>query len=503
MTLPVESCGSRVPSLSLFPPGDDIDYALADGVLDWLDAIGMTLFPWQQDVLRRALGRRGPKWAAYEVDLIVPRQNGKNEILIALELAAVSLLGVRLVVHSAHEALTAAKHFNRFREFAFDDSPSYRPEIAKLFPNTKTRGFYTANGKEHIQFANGATIDFRTRTKQAGRGFSAELVVLDEAFNLPPKSVGSLQYTLRAKRNPQFWKTSSAAHAGSVVLQADRKRALEPDPADTRFLYMEWGNEQGCDPSSPETWLRSNPSVGHEAPGFGLELQTFRNEYASARHDEALLEEFVREVCGVPDPPVGSDMNHPVDLDLWPTLKAATSHPEANKTWALAVSPDRRWASIGKSGHNSEGKPHVEWMHHRAGTGWIVETIAAEFAEHRTPIRIHKSGPEGSFIAPLRAAGVDVVEVSSSEVAQATGQLIDAANSGQLAHLGQPSLDKALNGAEVRTSSDGAMLWSQRNSSVEITPLIAVTVALGGVPVLEPVYAGNYFYDLDELEDDE
>ncbi len=96
-------------------------------------------------------------------------------------------------------------------------------------------------------------------------------------------------------------------------------------------------------------------------------------------------------------------------------------------------------------------------------------------------MRIHKSGPEAAFIAPLRERGVEVIEVTTAEVAQATGQLIDAANAGQLVHLGQPSLDKALRGAVLRLSSDGASVWSQRSSSVEITPLVAVTVALGGV----------------------
>lgn len=501
MTLPPESYGSPVPNLALHPPGD-LDYDLADGVLEWLDAVGMTLFPWQQDVLRRALARRGRKWAAYEVDLVVPRQNGKNEILVALELAAANLLGVRLIIHSAHEAMTAAKHFERFRELINPDSPSYRPEIDKLFPRTKQRGFYTANGKEHIEFANGARIDFKTRTKNAGRGFSAPLVVLDEAFNLPPKAVGSLQYTVRAKPNAQFWKTSSAAHADSVVLHNDRKRALSPSEDDTRFLYMEWGNEAGCDPSDPAVWLQSNPSIGWTAPGFALELQTFRNEYASSRLEPELLREFVREVCGVPESPDADNHHHPIPPDVWAALANEHSVPVSHEQWALAVSEDRRWASIGVAGRNAEGKLHVEWMHHRAGTAWIVNTVVAGWEAQRVPIRIHKGGPEASFIAPLRERGVEVVEVASTEVAQATGQMIDAANAGDLVHKDQPSLTKALMAAEVRTSTDGASLWSERKSSIEITPLRAVTVALGGVPVATPVFTGNPFTSLDDWEDD-
>jgi phage terminase large subunit-like protein len=49
---------------------------------------GLVLDPWQRFVLEAGLRRRGGKWAAFEVCLIVARQNGKGAVLEALELAA-------------------------------------------------------------------------------------------------------------------------------------------------------------------------------------------------------------------------------------------------------------------------------------------------------------------------------------------------------------------------------------------------------------------------------
>lgn len=476
MTLLAESlCGSRTPTRLRLPAGD-LDYSLADEVLSWVDSIGMTLFDWQKDCLRRGLAVSGRKWAAYEVDLVVPRQNGKNELLVALELAAVAVLRKRLVVHSAHEAATAQKHFGRFQELA-----ERLPEVEKLLPATKTQGFYTANGKEHISFRNGAVIDFRTRTRKAGRGFSSDLVVLDEAFELPPAAVGSLMYTLRARKNPQIWKTSSAAHANSNVLHADRKRADADDPNDSRFLYMEWGNDEGTDPSDPAVWARSNPSMGLVAPGFALEPQTFQNEYSSARHDPELLAEFVREICGVPEPPLG-EVARIIDPTLWSLLADERSKVASHDAWALAVTPDRKFASIGLAGRRSDGRVHVECVW-RQPTAGALEKVVEVWKAKKLPLRIHRSGAEGSFIPPLLEAGVEVVEVTSADVAQATGQFIDAANSDGLRHLDQSSVNKALSGAVLRPQPDGASLWWQRGSSVEISPLVAVTVALGGVPV--------------------
>jgi hypothetical protein len=100
---------------------------------------------------------------------------------------------------------------------------------------------------------------------------------------------------------------------------------------------------------------------------------------------------------------------------------------------------------------------------------------------HGFAVRIQSGSPADSFIGPLREAGVDVVEVSTREVAQATGQFIDACLNDGLRHLDQLSLEIALRGAELRTSGD-AQLWGRRVSRVDISPLVAVTVALGGVP---------------------
>jgi hypothetical protein len=103
------------------------------------------------------------------------------------------------------------------------------------------------------------------------------------------------------------------------------------------------------------------------------------------------------------------------------------------------------------------------------------------FEKWRTPLRIDKTSPAGAFIAPFREAGVEVVETSTIDHAQACGQFIDAAVNGGLRHLGQLSLDGAVAGAVLRMAGD-AEVWGRRSSKVDITPLVAVTLALGGIP---------------------
>jgi hypothetical protein len=479
MTLQAELlCGSSTPTRSKYPVGD-FDFALADDVLSWLDSIGMTLFDWQRSVLRHALAidERG-KWAAYEVDLIVPRQNGKNEILVALELASVHVLRKRLVVHSAHEAATAAKQMARIDELA-----DQLPEVARLLPLTKTRGMHVANGKEHIRFRNGAVLDLKTRTRKAGRGFSADLVVLDEAFELSAQAVGSLMYTLRARRNPQMWKTSSAPHANSNILHADRERAEHPDVDDSRFLYMEWGNDADCDPNSPQSWARSNPSLGMVAPGFALELQTFRNEWAGAKGDPETAAEFIREVCGVPEMPAGAGSS-PIPLDVWESLTDGNSMAtDASIRLALDVGRDRKFSTFAVAGHRADALGHVAVRDRRPGTDWVLARGAELAAGHKTPVIIVKGSPAASFIDEFERAGVAVDVMSPGEYAEACGRFIDATRgeAPQLRHRGDTALRAALAAVAVKDVGDGAVAWGRKSSSTDITALTACTVAWGRV----------------------
>jgi phage terminase large subunit-like protein len=75
---------------------------------------GPDLDPWQEFVLAHALGERADgKWAAFEVGVMVSRQNGKGAILEARELAGLFLLGERLIIHSAHQFDTSLEAFRR------------------------------------------------------------------------------------------------------------------------------------------------------------------------------------------------------------------------------------------------------------------------------------------------------------------------------------------------------------------------------------------------------
>jgi hypothetical protein len=64
-------------------------------------------------------------------------------------------------------------------------------------------------------------------------------------------------------------------------------------------------------------------------------------------------------------------------------------------------------------------------------------------------------------------------------------------NASSLRHRGDAALRSAIVGATFRHTGD-ADLWSRRSSKVDITPLVAGTLAVGGVPdvvTTKPVFA--------------
>lgn len=457
--------GSQTPRLWSSPEGV-ASKAPGEAAIRQATAAGLHLDEWQQHVLREGLGVRADgKWAAFSVCVIVPRQNGKGAILEALAMAALFQFDLEYIVWTAHQMKTAKQGFQRLWSHIRKTPDLYRQVERPRFGNDD-RG---------IDLKDGRQIRFIARGGGSGVGFTADLVILDEAMSLGADVMADLLPTLSAVPNPQIWYTSSAPHEDSEQLHAVRRRGLAG--TDPRLAFFEWSvDKDSADPRSEVAWAQANPAYPHRVDREAIEAEW--NEF-NADVDPRM---FMRERLSVPDEPAGEFQV--IAADVWNACLDKSSTIASHDQWALAVSPERDWASIGIAGRNAAGKLHVERLKlvTPAGTSWVVAKCVEIWQAKKVPIRIHKSGPESAFIVPLRERGVEVVEVSSAEFAQATGQLIDAANARDLAHIGQASLDKSLRGAALRIGGDGASMWSQRNSSVEITPLVAVTVAAGGVP---------------------
>lgn len=467
--------GEQRPRVCLVPDGDHWETARV--AIEVCALAGLELDDWQQWFLSASLVELDDgRWAAGECGLVVPRQNGKGSVEEGRELTGLFAIDEeRLIIHSAHEQATSSEHQRRLLDL-IESVPEFDQKVLRA-PRGK--------GMEAIELRDGSRILFKTRTGGGGRGLTGDLVVFDEAMILPETAVGALGPTMAARSmfgNPQLWYAGSsvdqrnAAHDG-VVLSRVRSRALR---GAARLLYAEWSAE-GDDPSKVEEGVRSDPRVWAQAnPGMGIRISQAHIDTECT----GLLgvRTFVVERLGVGDWPDPEEGGAQIIADAdWDALEDQDSCRAGGVCFCFDVSPDRRNASVAVAGHREDGLRHAEITRSDAGTAWVVPYLQGLSERHDDAVFVcDDRGPAASLIPDLLNAGVDVQTFNATEHARACGAFVDAVAEREFRHLGDPKLKAALKGAGQRPLGD-AWAWSRKSSSVDISPLVAVTLALWGV----------------------
>jgi hypothetical protein len=457
--------GSETPRIWTYPPSVG---SAGDDIADFCAANGLVLDPWQRLALRTAMGERADgRWAAGEVGITVPRQNGKGSILEAREIGGLFLLGERSILHTAQQFRTCTDAFKRVK-MVIDGSPDLSRRVRKVMNSPIEKS---------IELETGAKLAFIARGPNAGRGLTrTDLLVFDEAYDLTDAEMEALVPTMTTAPNPQVWFTSSAGKAHSVVLSGIRRRGIEGSDS---LAYMEWSvpqpgyGEPLPDASDPELLAMANPALGSRVtPEFlAMERGIFAtNPQGLARERLGVFDEVEGD-----EPPV-------IPGGAWADQEDAESAPSdpVGVCFAVAVSQDREWSVIASSGRREDGDLHVEIVESRRGSRWLVDRIA-ELRDRWQPcaIVVNPAGPEGSLIADLEAAGVEVVEPSSRDLGQAFGMFFDGVMvERNLWHRPDELLRIAVEAARSRRLMD-AKTWDQRGST-DISPVVAATNALWG-----------------------
>jgi phage terminase large subunit-like protein len=301
---PQSVLGDQRPRLQWVPPSVESE---GERVAELAEAAGLHLDDWERWVLDQGLGRTGDgKWAAFETALIVARQNGKGAVLEALELAALFLddFGVDLILHSAHEFKTASEAFRRIQS-RIENNSSFKRRVRQV---------YLQRGAESIELKNGKRLRFIARSGGSGRGFSADLVILDEAYELGDAAMAALLPTLSARPNPQIWYTSTAGFPTSTQLGLVRSRALRG--GDPSLAFFEWSADpDDYDAADPRCWAQANP-------GMGIRITP---EYIAKERAALSPPEFARERLSIGDYPSEGGGWETISADAW----SACAVPEA------------------------------------------------------------------------------------------------------------------------------------------------------------------------------
>jgi hypothetical protein len=445
--------------------------------------------PEQRILLDGAFGLdRSGKPAAFAVVVIAPRQNLKTGFLKQYSLGQLFVVSQHLsrrdaqdwlMVWSSHE-FTTAEAALRDLESLIEGSP----DLARMVKRT-SRGFLAKHGAVPvIELKNGARCVFKTRTKGGGRGLSGNKTILDEAFAVQAGQAGALLPIMLARPGAQVLWASSACRPESAVLwdQVVRGRA-----GARRMLYAEW-----CAPPPAEACrLGERCTHGREVRGCGCDdLDLIRGVHSAITRGRIDIqtvvdlrslppEEYCREIMGWHNDVVGSTMI--MSLAKWSLLADEKSGLTSVSAFGVAVSHDRKWASIGAAGpaKSAIGRTHLELVDRRPGVDWVVERCKELAKTHRrVPFVVDDHGPAASLIKALKQARVPLMTTSTGEYADATEQFLDGVVGELFTHGPDEVIQDAVDAVQPRPMGDRFVLG--RKASGDITALEGPMLAAWG-----------------------
>jgi hypothetical protein len=433
-------------------------------------------------------------WAATEVGIIVPRQNGKGAILEALVIWWLLTQKSALILWSAHEFKTAREAFLRVKAL-FENS--------SLIKHVKPNGIRVGKGEEAIEMGTcceshrDTRLRFVARSQISGRGFSGDLIVLDEAFALTDDQMASLMPTLSARKHMQIWYTSSAPLLISTVL---KRLCIQGRAGASELAYLEWCADKHDALDDKEAWRKANPAMGYRI------TESFTQKELDRLDDE----DFQRERLGVW---LEDEFETVIDLQIWKSLITTDESPGEPVALAIDVEPDRRFSAICAASRQDDGTMLLEVIDVLPGTAWVVPRLEKLIEKHEPcVVVIDSSSPATSLIPALEEAGLKVtkepepgdeeiiVKTTLPELVQACGLFYDAVigiDPGTVVtedgdeieisiqgvrHMDDSDLNVAVEGAAKRPLGD-AWAWSRKSSEANIAPLVAVTLAVYGLAV--------------------
>lgn len=481
------------------------DTTLGFDVIDFArDILHIELLPWQKWFCIHAfevidLPDGTWRFRFRTVILLVGRQCGKTTLGTVVALYFMYQLCVGLVLGTAQDVSNAEDIWALAVEMA-----QANDDLAEQIKHV----WYT-NGAKRLQLIGNRDYRVKAANRKAGRGKSADLVLLDELREHQTwDAYAALSKTGMARRNALLLCMSNAGDGTSVVLRHFRIRAHrmlgDPDGIvaalgdsdvtvdesaldDTALAIFEWSAAPDMPIDSPLAWAQGSPALG-----YTIDLSTMRAACADDPEDVFKTECLCQWVTSTVAPPF--------PIGAWEAGKDDSSEiaPESPLFFGADVAADRLHASIAVCGKRADGSWHVELAEYRSGAAWLLGWFEKAAPNYKGGMRVAlqtRGAPVASMMDVIAAVdGVEIIECAGKDVAGWAGRMWDAvsacapdseSDAVPVHHRTQPRLDLAANVAATRPMGDGAWAWDRNKSVEDISPLVAATMALGAATQAE------------------
>lgn len=427
-------------------------------VIDLMSDLGRPLDPWQAWIIERGLGQKRDEetgdlmMAADTCGCWVSRQNGKGDIIMALEVGWLFLFNVMLVGHSAHLYSTAAEGFVRIKTLIEENDAILGNAIKRI---------WSGNGKQGIELTpkfNRARLLFAAREGGQGLGFSFPKLIMDEAQALNADLMQTLVPTQSAMWDPQVWFFGTPPRSNTAWIYTI-KAAGEGCAPNT--AWFDYGIDY-IDPMSPEfkevvgsdeTNRATNPSMGVRRQNrTGIRQKAIDGERAKL----GLSMRFAMERNGMWLPRARTAGDSAIDPQVWSVLAAARPEVPGDIAVAFHINARRTHATVMWAG-KLNGIWRIGIADHKPGVDWVLPRLAA-IKQTYNPIAFAVDARGETQVDELKTIGIelpkdpkrpkrgDLIVPGIDGTAQAFALLVDAATAQtpRINHHNEPPLNSAV-----------------------------------------------------------
>ena len=253
------------------------------------EVLGVDLMPWQLNILDGLTSMDSNGDYLHRVGLVsVARQNGKTVAIAALVGWWLSTQGKargqkQTVITVAHKLDLATALY------------TYLAPILEAKFNASVSWSY---GRMVLTMPDGSVWFPRAATPAAGHGYSVDLIIADEVWDISEAAIDEgLLPSQRARKNPLFVMMSTAGTQDSKAMLRWREQGLRAIDSgeQTKLYFAEFSPPPNSDLMTPTAWAYANPALGHtlemdviqaesEAPNRNAFLRASVNTWTATQH---------------------------------------------------------------------------------------------------------------------------------------------------------------------------------------------------------------------------
>lgn len=464
--------GNQKPRIDIYRDGD---IWLADKTIELIESYGIDLKPWQKSILYRWMAVEQDadgnwKWVNPDCGLLVPRQNGKTELLIVRIIGGMIFLGEALI-YTAQSDNTVSEIKRRVLRFFYDAEAEIRDMLTDEFDKEP-------KSLDYIELRNGGRCVFRTRTRTNGLGSTNDTLLKDEAQEETDAQQEALLPTLSAghNQNHQTISVGTPPSGGSNGTVFMRMRRNVLDGKATDICWQEWSIETITDPSDEDAWYSANPSLG-----YFLMKSAVRKESMTMATD-SFNKMRLGWVAGVENMRAISD-------DQWNPLavKEVVLPENPNIVYSIKFAPDGSSVSLAVGVLMPNGKIHVELLERKpmsAGTHWLSQWLLERWRKANKIIIDGASGTQllvEELVRSERKMSKRILTPNVREAGAAYAAFYEAIEQGLLTHYDQPALNLSIRTVKKRSiGKDGMFGYASMNSDIQSDPTEAAAFAYYG-----------------------